>query len=84
MDIREIVPGFAVSPQVAPSDMVAACRRRLPHGDLQPPRCTRSRTSISPTAIRQAAEEAGLRFVLEPDRDPRLGRKRGDAATRGR
>jgi uncharacterized protein (TIGR01244 family) len=65
MEIRELVPGYAVSPQIEPEDMTALaqagfatviCNR--PDGENPPARGAQ--------AMRQAAEAAGLRFVFLP------------------
>lgn len=65
MEIRELVPGYAVSPQIEPGDLdaVAAagfgtviCNR--PDGENPPDRQS--------DAMRAAAEAAGLSFVFNP------------------
>lgn len=65
MDIRPITPAYAVSPQIAPEDIPAIaaagyttilCNR--PDAEVPPP--------LYADEIRQAAEAAGLAFVLNP------------------
>jgi uncharacterized protein (TIGR01244 family) len=65
MEIRELQPGYAVSPQIEPSDMSALaaagfvtviCNR--PDGENPPERAS--------DTMRQAAEAAGMAFVFNP------------------
>lgn len=65
MDLRQIIDGYAVSPQLEPADMAALadqgvttviCNR--PDGENPP--------QLQAAAIQQAAEAAGLAFVFNP------------------
>ncbi|MFU8897893.1 uncharacterized protein (TIGR01244 family) [Roseinatronobacter thiooxidans] len=65
MDIRPLTDDYAVSPQIAPTDVAAiaeagfttlVCNR--PDGEIPP--------EVQADAIRAAAEAAGLHFVLNP------------------
>lgn len=65
MDIRPLSDDYAVSPQIAPTDVAAiaeagyttlVCNR--PDGEIPP--------EVQADAIRAAAEAAGLNFVLNP------------------
>ena len=65
MDIRPLSDDYAVSPQIAPTDVAAiaeagfttlVCNR--PDGEIPP--------DLQADAIRAAAEAAGLHFVLNP------------------
>ncbi|TQM92324.1 MAG: TIGR01244 family phosphatase [Roseinatronobacter sp.] len=65
MDIRPLSDDYAVSPQIAPTDVAAiaeagyttvVCNR--PDGEIP--------TELHANAIRAAAEAAGLKFVLNP------------------
>ncbi len=65
MDIRPLSDDYAVSPQIAPTDVAAiaeagyttvVCNR--PDGEIP--------TELHANAIRTAAEAAGLKFVLNP------------------
>lgn len=65
MDIRYLTPDFAVSPQITPQDVAVLkaegfatiiCNR--PDMEVPPP--------VQAEAVRKAAEDAGLAFVLNP------------------
>lgn len=65
MDIRPLSDDYAVSPQIAPTDVAAiaeagyttvVCNR--PDGEIP--------TELHANAVRAAAEAAGLKFVLNP------------------
>lgn len=65
MDIRELTPGYAVSPQIGPEDMAAlkaagyvAVINNRPDAENPP--------ELQAGAMRAAAEAAGLRFVNNP------------------
>lgn len=65
MDIRPVTPDFAVSPQIAPEDIPA-----IAAAGFTTILCNRPDAEIPPglqaDAIRQAAEAAGLGFVVNP------------------
>jgi uncharacterized protein (TIGR01244 family) len=65
MEIRTLTDAYAVSPQIAPTDVDAIARAGFttlvcnrPDGEIPP--------DLRADAIRVAAEAAGLRFVLNP------------------
>jgi uncharacterized protein (TIGR01244 family) len=65
MDIRPVTPDYAVSPQIAPEDIPA-----IAAAGFTTILCNRPDAEIPPglqaDAIRQAAEAAGLGFVVNP------------------
>ena len=65
MDIRQIMPGFAVAPQIEPTDMAALAALGIttvidnrPDHEIPP--------AVQSDAMRAAAEAAGPEFVLLP------------------
>ncbi|MGQ0564548.1 MAG: TIGR01244 family sulfur transferase [Gemmobacter sp.] len=65
MDIRRLTDAYAVSPQIDPQDMAAIRAAgyttvidNRPDGEIPPP--------LHTDAMRQAAESAGLAFVVNP------------------
>lgn len=65
MDIRQLAPDYAVSPQIAPEDLAAVAA-----AGFTTVLCNRPDAEVSPdlsaASIRSAAEASGLRFVLNP------------------
>tara|TARA_R110000782_G_scaffold9622_9_gene30809 strand:- start:2127 stop:2549 length:423 start_codon:yes stop_codon:yes gene_type:complete len=65
MDIRQITPRFFASPQIEPADMAA-----LKEAGITLVLCNRPDEEVPPnlqhTAIKHAAEQAGIAFAFQP------------------